>query len=125
MNFMWDVDATRSQWTNNHANYPSKGWAGYPDGLEIPTPDSEANLMLINDWVPGQEPAWAPIAGGKGWGSPERSTGPPPAMWPGKSTALANGGSGAGVDTSSANTTTSGRFLAIQYIVFVRFRIRG
>ncbi|KAI4213160.1 MAG: hypothetical protein L6R36_009462, partial [Xanthoria steineri] len=91
-NFMWSVDATRQQWKNNQNSYPSKGWDTYQNGMEIPTAESIAAITPPSDWVPGQEPKWAPIAGGKGWGTPERSNGPPPAMWPGKSTALAGGG---------------------------------
>ncbi len=64
INFNWDVDATRKQWQNNQNSYPSKGWPTYPNGLEIPTAQSEAGILPIADWVPGQEPAWAPIAGG-------------------------------------------------------------
>lgn len=54
--------------------------------------------MPIDDWVPGQEPAWAPTAGGKGYGTPERSHGPP------------SGGSGSHV--GSANSTSSSGSLA-------------
>ncbi|KAL8661965.1 MAG: hypothetical protein Q9168_008324 [Polycauliona sp. 1 TL-2023] len=108
-NFMWSVDATRQQWKNNQASYPSKGWDTYQDGLEIPTPEAIAAIKPPSDWVPGQEPKWAPIAGGKGWGTPERSNGPPPGLWPGKSTALAGGGGGGGSDGEAAsNMTMSG-----------------
>ena len=95
MNFNWDVDATRQAMQNNQGTYPPKGWPAYGDGMEIPTPAMKANMTPITDWVPGQEPAWASIAGGKGFGTPERSNGPPPALWPGKSTALAGKGGSA------------------------------
>ncbi len=117
-NFNWDVDATRKQWQNNQNSYPSKGWPTYPDGHEIPTAQSEAGILPIADWVPGQEPAWAPIAGGVGFGTPQRSHGPPPGLWPGKSTTNAAAGAGAGgggsVTNSStpyANATTSGMLI--------------
>ncbi|KAI4208792.1 MAG: hypothetical protein LQ349_009628, partial [Xanthoria aureola] len=71
-NFMWSVDATRQQWKNNQNSYPSKGWDTYQNGMEIPTAESIAAITPPSDWVPGQEPKWAPIAGGKGWGTPER-----------------------------------------------------
>lgn len=103
---MWDVDATRQQWKNNQESYPSKGWDTYQNGLEIPTEESIAAITPPSDWVPGQEPAWAPIAGGKGFGTPERSHGPPPVLWPGKSTALAGGGGGIST-TSTRNGTLS------------------
>ncbi|KAL9009581.1 MAG: hypothetical protein Q9173_005401 [Seirophora scorigena] len=89
-NFMWSVDATRQQWKNNQKSYPSKGWDTYQNGMEIPSKEAIAAITPPSDWVPGQEPKWAPIAGGKGFGTPERSNGPPPAMWPGK-TAKAEG----------------------------------
>jgi len=104
---MWDVDATRAATMNNQKSYPAKGWPAYGNGMEIPSPEMKANMVPITDWVPGQEPAWAPIAGGKGHGTPERSGGPPPAMWPGKSTALA-GKCGSAAVGGSGNGTTSG-----------------
>ena len=91
---------------NNQQSYPSKGWEIYPDGAEIPTPESKAAIVPITDWIPGQEPAWAPIAGGKGFGTPERSHGPPPALWPGKSTALAAAGGAFGGNTTTGNSTS-------------------
>ncbi|KAL8724882.1 MAG: hypothetical protein Q9166_007686 [cf. Caloplaca sp. 2 TL-2023] len=94
-NFYWGVDATRQQWKNNQQSYPSKGWDTYQNGLEIPTDEAIAAITEPGDWVPGQEPKGALIAGGKGFGTPERSNGLPPAMWPGKSTILAGGGRGA------------------------------
>ena len=92
---------------NNQKSYPAKGWPAYGDGMEIPTTGMKANMVPITDWVPGQEPAWAPIAGGKGWGTPERSTGPPPALWPGKSTALAQAGSASSESAIINNTTNN------------------
>lgn len=61
---------------NNQKSYPAKGWSTYPDGTSA-NAQSVSNIVPITDWVPGQEPAWAPIAGGKGFGTPERSNGPP------------------------------------------------
>ena len=90
------------QTMNNQQSYPTKGWPAYGNGMEIPSPEMKANMTLIADWVPGQEPKWAPIAGGKGFGTPERSNGPPPAMYPGKSTALAGGGTNGGTGGGSA-----------------------
>ena len=106
-NFNWDVDATRQQWRNNQKSYPSKGWATYPNGLEIPNAESEAGILPIMDWMHGQEPAWAPIAGGVGFGTPQRSHGPPPALWPGKSTANAAAGAGASGGGTLTNPSTS------------------
>ncbi|KAL8709770.1 MAG: hypothetical protein Q9220_005556 [cf. Caloplaca sp. 1 TL-2023] len=110
-NFMFSIDGTRQQWKNNQNSYPSKGWETYQDGLEIPTDETIAAITAPSDWVPGQEPKWAPIAGGKGWGTPERSNGPPPVLWPGKSTALAGGGvstasSGTGGDVTSSSSSS-------------------
>ena len=102
-NFHWDVDATKAQMQYNQASYPERQWETYPDGAEIPTQDSIDAIVPITDWVSGQEPAWAPIAGGKGFGTPERSHGPAPALWPGLSTALANSGSSA---TNDSDVTT-------------------
>ncbi len=90
---------------SNQQSYPSRGWETYPDGAEIPTAQSKAAIVPINDWTPGQEPAWAPIAGGKGFGTPELSNGPPPALWPGKSTALAEAAGGLGGNATSGNHT--------------------
>lgn len=89
-NANWDNDATKAQTQNNQKSYPGKSWDTYPD-LD-PGVRSTTTFPPVTDWVPGQEPAWAPIAGGKGFGTPERSTGPPPGLYPGKSTALARGG---------------------------------
>lgn len=116
-NFQWDVDATQSQMKNNQQSYPARNWTTYPDGSEIPTADSEAAIVPITDWVAGQEPAWAPIAGGKGYGTPERSCGPPPVLYPGQSTANAKangpcnngtaGGAAAGGQASSPSSSSS------------------
>lgn len=106
-NLHWDIDATQSQMKNNQKTYPDKGWPTYPDGSQIPDDAAKAAIVPIKDWTPGQEPAWAPIAGGKGYGTPERSSGPPPGLYPGKSTALAHGGSGAVEDTVPATNLTT------------------
>ncbi len=79
---------------NNQKSYPAKGWSTYPDGTSA-TAQSEGNIVPITDWVPGQEPAWAPIAGGKGFGKPERSNGPP-------------GGGASGAGSGTGNATLAG-----------------
>ncbi|KAL8933770.1 MAG: hypothetical protein Q9216_006218 [Gyalolechia sp. 2 TL-2023] len=109
-NFMFSVDATRQQWKNNQESYPSKGWETYQNGMEIPTPEAIAAITPPSDWVPGQETKWAPIAGGKGWGTPERSHGPPPLLWPGKSSEIAYQGETGGGDgeTKNGNYTMGG-----------------
>lgn len=75
-NFQWDVDATAAQMNNNQKSYPARGWATYPDGTSS-NAESTSNMAPIDDWIPGQEPSWTPIAGGKGYGTPELSKGPP------------------------------------------------
>ena len=108
-NFYLDVDATRQQWQNNQKSYPG-GWTTYPDGLEIPTAQSEAAIVPILDWVPEHDPAWAPIAGGVSFGTPQISHGPPPGLWPGKSTvkAAADASGGASVDGNLTRSSMSG-----------------
>lgn len=110
-NANWDVDATQMQMRNNQQSYPGQGWATYPDGSGGPDAASVAGIVPITDWVPGQEPAWAPIAGGKGYGTPERSNGPPPKLYPGKSTLLAHGATNSSAaetsDSAANNTATS------------------
>lgn len=61
---------------NNQNSYPAKRWSTYPDGTSS-NAASDADIVPITDWVPGMEPAWTPIAGGKGFGCPECSKGPP------------------------------------------------
>ena len=79
---------------NNQQSYPSRGWSTYPDGTSA-NAQSEADMVPITDWVPGQEPSWQPIAGGLGFGTPQLSNGPP-------------AGSGvAGVGTSEGNVTSA------------------
>ena len=79
---------------NNQQSYPGKGWPTYPDGTSA-NAQSVANIAPINDWVPGQEPSWTPIAGGKGFGTPELSNGPP----------AGSGVGGAGVGGSKMGVT--------------------
>lgn len=83
---------------NNQQSYLAKGRTTYPNGISA-IAQSEANIIPIDDRVPGQEPAWAPIPGGKGYGTPERSHGPP----------SGRSGSHAG----SANLTSSSSSLAL------------
>ncbi|KAL9025201.1 MAG: hypothetical protein Q9196_005936 [Gyalolechia fulgens] len=122
-NFMWGVDATRQQWKNNQDSYPGQGWDTYPNGMEIPTPEAIAAITPPRDWTPGQEPKWAPIAGGKGFGTPERSNGPPPVLWPGKSTALANGGkTGGGLSTAGGSVAGGGGGAANGTVTTCRYK---
>ena len=101
------------QMENNQKSYAARGWTLYPDGAEIPDATSKSQIVPINDWIAGDEPAWAPIAGGKGFGTPERSKGGPPALYPGQSTENAAGGGSGGSSNSSQidvspTTTLSG-----------------
>lgn len=66
------------QHKNNQVAYKAKGWPTYPQGAYNTHRDSTTSPP-ITDWVPGQEPAWAPIAGGKGFGNPQGTgVGKPP-----------------------------------------------
>lgn len=69
-NLHWSQSTTQIQYDNNQKNYPSKGWPTYPNGGYNPKRDSTTSPE-ISDWVPGSEPAWSPVAGGKGWGIPK------------------------------------------------------
>ncbi|MCJ1478382.1 hypothetical protein MMC13_007062 [Lambiella insularis] len=100
-NFQWDVDATGQQMQNNQQSYPARGWATYPDGTSADA-QSEADIVPINDWVPGQEPAWAPIAGGMGFGTPQLSKGPP------AGSGVAGVGTGAGAGAGAGWNATGG-----------------
>lgn len=62
------------QWKNNQVAYKAKGWPTYPQGA-YKTQRDETTSPPITDWVPGQEPAWTPILGGKGWGNPHGGNG--------------------------------------------------
>lgn len=74
----WDTNQTSQQFKNNQISYPKRGWPTYPHGWEIPTAEMKKNSVVpFDDWVKGQEPSWKPIAGGKGFGTPELSKGPP------------------------------------------------
>lgn len=96
----WSTDATTLQYTNNQQSYSAKGWPTYPAGISY-NAESASNMAPLDDWVPGQEPSWTPIAGGKGYGTPALSNGPPPP----------SGGSGSGLggkpQVSSGNSTAS------------------
>ena len=96
------------QMVNNQKSYAARGWTTYPNGADIPTAESISQIVPIDDWEAGQEPAWAPIAGGKGFGTPERSKGPPPALYPGQSTENAARGGGSGSSDGSDTETGSG-----------------
>ena len=55
------------QWDNNQKSYPAKGWPTYPNAGYNPRRDNTTSPP-IDDWVPGEEPSWTPVAGGKGFG---------------------------------------------------------
>lgn len=60
-------DNAFQQMLNNQQSYPAKGWAQYPNGGYNPERDASTSPP-ISDWAPGQpDPAWTPIAGGKGY----------------------------------------------------------
>jgi len=66
-NLKWAQNTATTQYKNNQAAYAAKGWPTYPNGAYNPKRD-DTTSPPISDWVPGQEPKWQPIAGGKGWG---------------------------------------------------------
>ncbi|MCJ1403444.1 hypothetical protein MMC11_006667 [Xylographa trunciseda] len=68
-NLNWSMSTASLQYRNNQLSYPQYGWPTYPSGGYNTERDSITSPP-ISDWVPGQEPAWAPIAGGVGWGLP-------------------------------------------------------
>ena len=93
--------------TNNQQSYGARGWQLYPNGADIPDATSISQIVPINDWVPGEEPTWAPIAGGVGYGTPERSKGKdPPALYPGQSTENAASQGGTGIAAGGQNSTS-------------------
>ena len=73
-NLQWSQATLGQQYKNNQLSYPSVGWDTYPPGGYNPERD-EKTSPPITDWIPGQEPGWAPIAGGVGFGIP--SSNPP------------------------------------------------
>lgn len=73
-NLKWAQDTVTQQYKNNQAAYPAKGWETYPDGA-YNTKRDDTTSPPISDWVAGQELAWSPIAGGKGWGNPSEQKG--------------------------------------------------
>ncbi|KAI9672326.1 MAG: hypothetical protein M1817_003348 [Caeruleum heppii] len=60
-NLAWSQQTGTLQYNNNQAAYPANGWPTYPNGAYNTTRVAPP----IDDWVPGQEPSWSPIAGGK------------------------------------------------------------
>lgn len=66
-NLEWAQKTATTQYKNNQAAYAAKGWPTYPNGAYNPKRD-DTTSPPITDWVPGQEPKWEPLAGGKGWG---------------------------------------------------------
>lgn len=102
------------QMENNQKSYAARGWSLYPDGAEIPDATSKSQIVPIDDWIAGEEPAWTPIAGGKGFGTPERSKGGPPALYPGQSTEnAAYRGSGGGSNSSTTEVSPSSTTAAL------------
>ncbi|KAL9046668.1 MAG: hypothetical protein Q9214_000554, partial [Letrouitia sp. 1 TL-2023] len=74
----WDMNQKVQQFKSNQISYPKRGWPTHPHGWEIPTPEMKASSVVpFDDWIPGQEPSWQPIDGGKGFGTPELSRGLP------------------------------------------------
>lgn len=72
----WSMETTAQQVLNNNARYPSRGWLPYKNGAYNTERDSTTSPP-ISDWAPGDAtPPWEPIAGGKGWGIPNKG-GPP------------------------------------------------
>lgn len=71
-NNQWHYDAGVQQGKNNQLAYPAKGWPTYPDGSY----NTNFPEVPVDDWVPGSEPAWQPIAGGM---SQDKGTGGRPA----------------------------------------------
>lgn len=68
-NLAWAMKTGSQQYDNNQVAYAAKGWPIYPQGA-YNTRRDDTTSPPITDWVAGQEPAWSPIAGGKGWGNP-------------------------------------------------------
>ena len=111
-NLKWAQDAAAQQYTNNQNSYPGKGWPTYPQG-EYNTNRNDQTSPPIDDWVKGEEPAWTPIAGGRGWGQPLQSnsnsttTGGSVGSSDNSTTiGGASGGSGGSGSFPSSNTTT-------------------
>ena len=67
-NLKWAQDTATEQYKNNQVAYAAKGWPTYPNGAYDPKRD-DTTSPPITDWVPGLEPKYQPIAGGKGWGN--------------------------------------------------------
>ncbi|MCJ1450979.1 hypothetical protein MMC28_001313 [Mycoblastus sanguinarius] len=65
----WALKTDTAQYENNQNSYKAKGWPTYLNGFY--TKDFEGHYTPLTDWIPGQEPAWQPIAGGKGFGIPK------------------------------------------------------
>ena len=60
------------QYTNNQNSYGAKGWPTYPNG-GYNTERDDKTSPPVSDWVPGKEPSYEPVAGGKGFGQPSGS----------------------------------------------------
>ncbi|MCJ1477098.1 hypothetical protein MMC13_005769 [Lambiella insularis] len=76
-NLNWSMSTASQQYKNNQVSYAAKGWPTYPNGGYNTERDSTISPP-ISDWVPGQELAWSPIAGGVGWGQPQTGASSPP-----------------------------------------------
>ena len=62
-NLKWAQDSQAKQTQKNQQSYPSKGFPLYQNCAY----DPKCTPQDVSDWVKGQEPSWAPIAGGKGY----------------------------------------------------------
>ena len=63
-NLTWAQSQAMQQYKNNQQSYPRMGWETYPNGGYNTERDSTTSPP-ITDWVAGQEPKWAPLAGGQ------------------------------------------------------------
>ena len=62
-NLKWAQNSQSTQAQKNQQSYPGKGFPVYEDCAYNP----KCSPQDVSDWVKGQEPSWAPIAGGKGY----------------------------------------------------------
>ena len=62
-NLKWAQTSQGNQAQKNQLSYPSKGFPLYQNCAY----DPKCTPQDVSDWIKGQEPSWAPIAGGKGY----------------------------------------------------------
>ena len=107
----WDAinPQTIQQQKNNQQSYAAKGWETYDQGMyackEKLTPE---HVKPIEDWVPGEEPAWQPIAGGQGYGISKGSGGASDAAGSGTEGSETEASNTKGTEPSGVNTAASG-----------------